>query len=140
MLFRSMQEVFEAHPELAESQPLTSEMRDLLRGIRPHAPLPVRPEMQVIQISRDHEIDISEIVSDPLFVGEYMRRISSASTGHPSSVARMLTKVAKKFCASGAEQVPFAERLLLHAAGMLQEPKETTVLADILVAIRGVDV
>jgi hypothetical protein len=36
--------------------------------------------------------------------------------------------------------VPFAERLLLHAAGMLQEPKETTVLADILMAIRGVDV
>lgn len=44
-----------------------------------------------------------------------------------------------KFCSSDAEQVPFAERLLLHAAGMLQEPKETTVLANILVAIRGVD-
>ena len=140
MVRDAMEEVFDAHPELAESQPLTSEMKDLLKGIKTRPPLPVRPEMQVIQVSRSHETDISEIVSDPLFVGEYMKRIPSASIGDPSSVARMLTKVAKKFCASGAEQVPFAERLLLHAAGMLQEPKETTVLADILMAIRGVDV
>jgi len=44
-----------------------------------------------------------------------------------------------KFCSSDVERVPFAEQLLLHAAGMLQGPKETAVLADILVALRGVE-
>jgi hypothetical protein len=50
-----------------------------------------------------------------------------------------LTKVASKFVTTEVQLVPFAERLLLHSAGMLKEPKETTVLADILVAIRGVE-
>ena len=139
MVRDAMREEFDAYPDLAESQPLTSEMRDLLRGIRSPAPLPVRPEMQVIQISRRHEVDISEIVNVPLFVDEYRKRVISASSGDPGPVARLLNTVAGKFCSEEFERVPFAERLLLHAAGMLQEPKEIAVLADILVAIRCVD-
>jgi len=139
MVRDAMLEVFAAHPELAESRPLTSEMRDLLRGIRSPPKLSVQPEMQVIQISRRHEVDISEIVNEPLFVNEYKKRMGSASRGNPGPVARLLNTVAGRFCSKDFERVPFAERLLLHAAGMLQEPRETAVLADILLAIRGVD-
>jgi len=139
MVRDAMREVFEANPELAESHPLTDEMKDLLRGIKPSAPIIVQPEMQAVQIARDHETDISEIVNTPLFVDEYMSRVGSASRGNPGPVARMLTVVAEKFCSNKSEQIPFAERLLLHAAGMLQEPKETAILADILVAIKGVE-
>ncbi|MFX1604692.1 MAG: ATP-binding protein [Promethearchaeota archaeon] len=138
MVRDAMQEVFETHPELAESQPLTVEMKNLLRGIRSTAPVIVKPEMQVMALSRDHEIDISEIVNAPTFVKAYLGRVSDATKGDPARVARLLTKVASKFISTEDEQVPFAERLLLHAAGMLKEPKETAVLADILVAIRGV--
>jgi hypothetical protein len=117
---------------------INDEMKNLLRGIRSPSPIPVQPEMDLIQVSRDHETDISEIVNTPLFVNEYMSRVGSASKGNPVPVARMLTVVAGKFCSNDSEQIPFAERLLLHAAGTLQKPKETAVLADILVAIRGV--
>jgi len=139
MVRDAMRKEFSSHPELAESLALTSEMKNLLRGIRSSSRLPVQPEMQVIQISRRHEVDISEIVNVPLFIDEYKKRVVSASIGNPGPVARLLNSVARKFCAEDFERVPFAERLLLHAAGMLQEPKETAVLADILVAIRGVD-
>ena len=74
----------------------------------------------------------------PSFVDAYMSRIGDAAKGNPSPVARLLSKVASKFVTTEGHLVPFAERLLLHAAGMLKEPKETAVLADILVAIRGV--
>jgi hypothetical protein len=133
-----MMKVFDAHPELAETQPLTDEMKDLLRGIRSPSPVIVKPEMQVVQIARDHETDISVIVNTPSFVDAYMNRIGDAAKGDPGPVARLLSKVASKFVTTEIQQVPFAERLLLHAAGMLKEPKETAVLADILVAIRGV--
>jgi hypothetical protein len=139
MVRDAMQKMFETHPELAESQPLTGEMRDLLRGIRRSAPTPspVQPEMQVIQVARGHESDISDIINTPDFVDAYMSRIGSAK-GNPASVVRLLTAVASEFCTTEAELIPFTERLLLHAAGMLQEPEETAVLAEILVAIRGV--
>jgi hypothetical protein len=140
MVRDAMKKVFDSHPELAESQPLTDEMRDLLKGIRPSAPIVVKPEMQVMQVARDHETDISAIVNMPAFVDAYMSRVGDASKGDPVPVARLLTKVASKFVTTEANQVPFAERLLLHSAGMLKEPKETSVLADILVAIKGVEV
>jgi hypothetical protein len=139
MVRDAMREVFDAHPELVESQPLTSEMKDLLRGIKPTAPVVVKPELQVMSLARNHEIDISEIVNTPTFVDAYMSRVGDAAKGDPSPVARLLTKVASKFVTTEANQVPFAERLLLHSAGMLKEPKDTAVLADILVAIRGVE-
>jgi hypothetical protein len=140
MVRDAMKKVFDSHPELAESQPLTDEMRDLLKGIRPSAPIVVKPEIQVVQVARDHETDISAIVNMPAFVDAYMSRVDDASKGDPVPVARLLTKVASKFVTTEANQVPFAERLLLHSAGMLKEPKETSVLADILVAIKGVEV
>jgi hypothetical protein len=139
MVRDAMQTVFEAHPELAESQPLTDEMKNLLKGIKPTAPIIVKPELQVMSLARNHEIDISEIVNTPTFVDAYMSRIGDATKGNPARVARLLTKVASKFVTAEIERVPFAERLLLHAAGMLKEPKGTDVLSDILVAIRGVE-
>ena len=139
MVRDAMSVVFESNPELAESLPLTDEMKDLLRGIRPTAPVIVKPEMQVVQVARDHETDISVIVNSPTFVDAYMSRVGDTAKGNPVQVARLLTKVASKFVTSDAQLVPFAERLLLHSVGMLKEPKETSVLADILVAIRGVE-
>jgi hypothetical protein len=139
MVRDAMMKVFETNPELAESQPLTDEMKDLLKGIRSPTPVIVKPEMQVVQIARDHETDISVIVNTPSFVDAYMGRVGDAAKGDPGPVARLLSKVASKFVTTEANQIPFAERLLLHSAGMLKEPKETAVLADILVAIRGVE-
>jgi hypothetical protein len=139
MVRDAMREVFESNPELAESQPLTAEMKDLLRGIKPSVPIIVKPEVQVMQVARNYETDISEIVNAPAFVDAYMDRVGDAANGDPSRVARLLTKVARKFVSSETDQIPFAERLLLHSAGMLKEPKETAVLADILMAIRGVE-
>ncbi|MHA1663839.1 MAG: hypothetical protein ACTSVR_11365 [Candidatus Thorarchaeota archaeon] len=49
----------------------------------------------------------------------------------------MLHVVAQEFCPPDSSLIPFAERLLLHAAGVLQEPTDITVLSDILVAIRS---
>ncbi|MHA1662008.1 MAG: ATP-binding protein, partial [Candidatus Thorarchaeota archaeon] len=135
----SMAEVFEAHPELRESHPLSDEMKDLLKGIRQPAPpqTPVQHELplQVAHLSSIPETDISEIVSSPMFTEEYLNRIKSAKKGNPLPVATMLTVVAGKFCSHESERIPFTERLLLHAAGVLQEPKETSILSEILVAI-----
>ncbi|MFW9806327.1 MAG: ATP-binding protein [Candidatus Thorarchaeota archaeon] len=139
MVRDAMRKVFESSPELAESQPLTKEMKDLLRGIRPRAPAIAKPEIRIVQVARDPETDISVIVNTPSYVDAYMDRVGDAAKGDPSRIARLLTKVASKFATSEADQVPFAERLLLHSAGMLKEPKETAVLADILIAIRGVE-
>ncbi len=136
----TMAEVFEAHPELRESHPLSDELKDLLKGVRQSVPprgqgVPTHP--QAVYISKGPETDISEIVSSPMFAEEYLNRIRSANQGNSLPVAKMLTVVANKFCSSEGDLIPFTERLLLHAAGVLLEPKETTVLSDILVAIRN---
>ncbi|MHA1424241.1 MAG: hypothetical protein ACTSSD_19365, partial [Candidatus Thorarchaeota archaeon] len=136
----SMAEVFEAHSELSESHPLSDEMKDLLKGIRQPAP-PVAKSVpgpsQAVYVSKSPEADISEIVSSPIFTEEYLDRVRSANQGNSLPVARMLTVVASKFCGQEGDLIPFTERLLLHAAGVLQEPKETAVLSDILVAIKS---
>jgi len=137
MVRDAMKSEFDAHPELRESHPLSQELKDLLRGIRPLPSFPVAPP-RAIPLATGPETDISDIVSSSLFADEYLPRIRSASAGNVLPVARMLTAVATKFCPDTSDLVPFAERLLLHAAGVLQEPRETTLLAEILVTIRGV--
>ncbi|MFW9944486.1 MAG: hypothetical protein ACFFB7_05760, partial [Candidatus Sifarchaeia archaeon] len=137
MVRDAMKSEFDAHPELRESHPLSQELKDLLRGIRPLPSVPVAPP-RAISLTAEPETDISDIVSSSLFADEYLPRIRSASAGNVLPVARMLTAVATKFCLDTSDLVPFAERLLLHAAGVLQEPRETALLAEILVAIRGV--
>ncbi|MHA1862255.1 MAG: ATP-binding protein, partial [Candidatus Thorarchaeota archaeon] len=135
----TMAEVFEAHPELGESHPLSDELKDLLKGIRqpsqPQTPVQHELPLQVGSFSSIPETDISEIVSSPMFAEEYLNRIKSAKKGNPLPVATMLTVVAGKFCSHESKRIPFTERLLLHAAGVLQEPKETSILSEILVAI-----
>jgi hypothetical protein len=138
----AMRKEFDAHPELAESHPLSQELKDLLRGITPlrSVPAPSVPALapRAIALSAEPEPDISELVGSPMFADEYLPRIRAASAGDVLPVARMLTVVANTFCTDRSQLVPFAERLLLHAAGVLQEPRETAVLAEILVAIRSV--
>jgi hypothetical protein len=80
---------------------------------------------------------LAVIVSSGRFVEEYVSRVDLASGGNPVPVARLLMTVAGKFCSREGSPVPLAERLLLHAAGILQHPAETAVLTDILAAIRG---
>ena len=92
---------------------------------------------QAIYLSKKPETDISEIVSESLFVKKYLDRVKSANQGNSLPVARMLQAVAKEFCPSDSSVIPFTERLLLHAAGVLQEPKDIAVLSAILVAIRS---
>jgi hypothetical protein len=137
----TMMEVFNEHPELKESYPLSEELKDLLRGVRQSEPPPVIQNTptppQVMHLTESKEADISEIVSEPLFVEKYLDRIKSANTGNAIPVVKMLRVVAKEFCPSGSALIPFTERLLLHAAGVLHEPKDVTVLSDILVAIRS---
>ncbi len=135
-----MQEVFDTHPELRESNPLSNEMKDLLKGVRQPAPPTIQgtPTLpQVVSLSKNSETDISEIVSEPLFAEKYLDRIRSANTGNALPVVKMLRVVADEFCPSDSTLIPFTERLLLHAAGVLHEPKDVTVLSDILVAIRS---
>jgi hypothetical protein len=88
-------------------------------------------------ISQRPEANIGEIVGAARFADEYVSRADLAADGDPLPVARLLVTVAGKFCSSEEDPVPLAERLLLHAAGMLQAPTDTSVLADILVAIRS---
>ncbi|MCJ7817794.1 MAG: DUF87 domain-containing protein, partial [Candidatus Thorarchaeota archaeon] len=136
----TMMEVFDTHPELKESHPLSQELKDLLKGIRQPAPpapqsLPTHP--QAMYLSKKPDTDISDIVSETLFVKKYLDRIKSANQGNALPVARMLHVVAKEFCPSDSSLIPFTERLLLHAAGSLQQPKDIAILSDILVAIRS---
>ncbi|TFF84812.1 ATP-binding protein [Candidatus Thorarchaeota archaeon] len=134
----AMQPVFEDFPELRESYPLTQEMHDILRGkISVPTQVEVAPRLQVMGISQRPEADIGEIVSAARFADEYVSRADLAAHGDPLPVTRLLVTVAGKFCSSEEDPVPLAERLLLHAAGMLQAPTDTSVLADILVAIRS---
>jgi hypothetical protein len=135
-----MKKEFDDHPDLSESNPLSQELKGLLRGIRPKSLVEPMPIPQVISLSLDKEIDISEIVSSDKFTGAYLDRIKAACEGDATPVVRLLTVVASKFCTDHNDIIPFTERLLLHAAGILQEPKETSVLADILVALRSASV
>ncbi len=145
----AMKREFDAHPELRESHPLPPELRDLLRGVRPPSAVtapPVSPMLppvmapRAIALAAEPETDISDIVRSPMFTDAYLPRVRTACTGNVVPVAQMLKAVAEQFCSERSELVSFAERLLLHAAGALHEPKETAVLAEILVAIRGVSV
>ncbi|NHI83567.1 MAG: DUF87 domain-containing protein [Candidatus Thorarchaeota archaeon] len=140
MIRSAMRPVFEGNPHLDESHPLSGELRGALKGISAPARMELRPEAQLVSLSSRQETDISEIVNTPAFVDAYLDRVGLASQGDPAAVARLLTVVAGKFCSDGVQVVPFAERLLLHAAGMLQEPRETAVLGGILLAIRGTSV
>jgi hypothetical protein len=134
----AMAPVFDEYPELRERHGLSEEMRDLLRGKSP-VPQAIEavPRLKMVRVSQQPEADISEIVGSPRFAQEYVARADLASEGDPVPVARLLLTVAGKFSAPEESPIPFAERLLLHAAGILQHPTETTVLTDILVAIRG---
>jgi hypothetical protein len=140
MVRDAMREVFEDNPHLSEREALSAELLAVLKGGR--VPVAVQPvaEVQMVSLSARQETDISEIINTPAFVDQYMSRAKSAMQGDPTPVARLLTKVASKFCMDEAQVVPFAERLLLHAAGMLQEPKDTAILGDVLVAIRSTSV
>jgi len=135
----TMMEVFDKHTELKESHPLSQDLKDLLKGIRQPAPTiqgtPTLP--QVVSLSKNSDTDISEIVSDPLFVEKYLDRVKSTNKGNSLPVVKLLHVVAKEFCPSDSALVPFTERLLLHAAGVLREPTDIAVLSDILVAIRS---
>jgi hypothetical protein len=135
MVREAMRRVFENNSALSVSEQLSPEFVAVLKGETPRSSVASVEET----VERPQDLhDIPEIVNTPAFVDAYMDRVGDAARGDPSRVARLLTKVASKFVTSEVNQIPFAERLLLHSAGMLKEPKETAVLADILVAIRGV--
>jgi hypothetical protein len=140
MVRDSMAEVFRGHPELAESHPLSEELRNLLRGIRPRAPVHPVSIPQPIPLGAVPVVDISDIVSSRKFTSAYLNRIKSAATGDVTPVALLLRVVAEEFCPDPRNHLSFSERLLLHAAGILHEPKDTAVLADILVVLRGTSV
>jgi hypothetical protein len=132
---KAMNAVYDANPELRESQALSLELKNILRGKQVRE---VRP--QIVEIpSDDVAANVSEIVESPLFAEQYLRRIKAALSGNPKPIAKMLTIVAKKFVPPNSDPIPLAERLLLHAAGVLQEPKDTVLLGDILSAIQVSD-
>jgi len=135
MVKKAMNAVYDANPELRESHALSSDLKNILRGKQ------VREERpRIVEIpSDDVAANVSEIVESPLFAEQYLRRIKAALSGKPKPIAKMLTIVARKFIPPNSDPIPLAERLLLHAAGVLQEPKDTVLLGDILSAIQVSD-
>lgn len=129
---KAMAKVFEVHPELRASEKISSELRRALTG-KKTALETIEPPHDVSVSSYD--VSVSEIVSSVLFSEQYLKRIGKAVEGDFKPIVRMLTVVAKKFSVSDADPIPLAERLLLHAAGVLQEPKDTALLSEILSAM-----
>ena len=135
MVEEAMNAVYDASPELRESQALSSELKNILKGKQVSEEKP-----QIVEVpSDDVAANVSEIVESSLFAEQYLRRVKAALSGDTKPIARMLTVVAKKFVPLNSDPIPLAERLLLHAAGVLQEPKDTVLLGDILSAIQVSD-
>jgi hypothetical protein len=135
MVKEAMNAVYDANPELRESQALSSELKNILRGKQVHEEKP-----QIVEVPSDNAaVNVSEIVESSLFAEQYLRRVKAALSGDMKPIARMLTAVARKFVPPNGDPIPLAERLLLHAAGVLQEPKDTILLGDILSAIQVSD-
>jgi len=136
MVKEAMNAVYDANPELRESQALSSELKNILRGKQVHEEKP-----RIVEVTNDDVVaNVSEIVESSLFAEQYLRRVKAALSGDTKPIARMLTIVARKFVPPNSDPIPLAERLLLHAAGVLQEPKDTVLLGDILSAIQVSDI
>lgn len=130
MVRKVMAPVFKKHPELNETIPLTLEFKALLKGKGPVEPESEARTERVPVVEVD--IEVSEIIQSSQFSEQYLSRVASAESGDVGPVVRMLKVVARKFTPPDLNPIPLAERLLLHAAGVFQEPTDVAVLGAIL--------